>query len=179
MIETFKINTIKDKAEYEDITLQIKSIFYAASSLKEFSSPERKEAFFKRWCGDYLSFYPEEFSVMREGEKVLGYLSGCLDSKKSLSNLEVPGLGLFSDLFETYPAHFHINFHSDSRGKGLGGQLVKVYFKALKEHGVLGVHLVTSPGAANIIFYRRLGFQHEIIRDFNHMPLLFMGQILE
>lgn len=179
MIEIFKLSAIEDKKELEDITFQVRSIFYASSSLKEFSSPERKAAFFKRWCGDYVSFYPEEFSIMREGEKVLGYLSGCADSSRSLSILEVPGLSLFSDLFEFYPAHFHINFHSGCRGRGLGSQLVKVYFKDLEKKSMRGVHLVTSPDAANINFYRRLGFQHEIVRDFNQMPLLFMGRILE
>lgn len=179
MIEIFKLNTIENKTEFEDIVLQVQSIFYASSSLKEFSSPERKQAFFKRWCGDYISLYPEEFIIMRENKKILGYLSGCIDSSSALGIVEVPGFSIFSDLFQSYPAHFHINFHPDCRGRGLGSQLVETYCEDLGKKGIIGVHLVTSPGAANIVFYQRLGFQHEVKRDFNQMTLLFMGKTLE
>ncbi|MDD4973147.1 MAG: GNAT family N-acetyltransferase [Bacteriovorax sp.] len=179
MIEISKINTIEDKMEFEDIVFQVKSIFYASSSLKEFSSPERKEAFFKRWCGDYISLFPEQFTLMTEDKKVLGYLSGCMDSSSAISVLEVPGFNLFSDLFRSYPAHFHINFRPDCRGRGLGSQLVEGYCEDLREQGITGVHLVTSPGAANIIFYQRLSFRHEVKREFNQMCLLLMGRLLE
>jgi GNAT superfamily N-acetyltransferase len=179
MIKILKINTLEDQMELEDIIFQVKSIFYASSSLKDFSTPERKEAFFKRWCGDYISIFPEHFTLMIEDKKVLGYLSGCVDSSKAISVLEVPGFNLFNDLFATYPAHFHINFHPDSRGRGLGSQLVEGYCQDLREQGISGVHLVTSPGAANIIFYQRLGFSHEVQREFNQMTLLLMGRLLE
>lgn len=178
MIEIFTLNTIENKIEFENIVLQVKFIFYESSSLKEFSSAEKKEAFFKRWCGDYVSIYPEQFFIMREDQKVLGYLSGCCNSSLALCRLEVPGIALFRDLFESYPAHFHINFHPDCRGRGLGSQLVESFVKNLKEKkGTIGVHIVTSPGAPNIGFYQRLGFQREEKRHFNQMELLFMGKI--
>ncbi|MDO9181182.1 MAG: GNAT family N-acetyltransferase, partial [Bacteriovorax sp.] len=119
------------------------------------------------------------FLIMREGQKVLGYLSGCLDSTLAATEVEVPAFKLFEDLFETYPAHFHINFHPDCRGRGLGSLLVLEFVKVLKKEGVSGVHLVSSPEALNISFYERLGFLYQVKREFNQMNLLFMGKTLE
>lgn len=179
MIEILKLNTISDPLEYQNTIEQIKWIFYASSSLKEFSSEERRVAFFKRWCGDYISLFPEHFYIMREGQKVLGYLSGCIDSKAAETKLEVPGYKVYSDLFDTYPAHLHINFHPDCRGRGLGSKLVDHYCEDLKKMNISGVHLITSTGAPNITFYQRLGFDHEVPRVANNMTLVFMGKILE
>ena len=179
MIELLKISEITDSLEREEVVHQVRFIFYASSSLKEFSTPERKVAFFKRWCGDYLTYFSEYFFIMREDKKVLGYLTGCLDSSSALSLLEIPGYSHYSDLFQTYPAHFHINFHPDCRGRGLGSQLVEAFCNDLVNLKIKGVHLVTSRGAKNIVFYRRLGFVDEFPRDFNEMTLLFMGRILE
>ena len=153
-------------------------IFFLSTSIKEFSSPEKKASFFKRWCGDYIELYPDFFYLMVEEKKLLGYLSGCLDSHASLSVLEVPGLPLFADLFSDYPAHLHINFHPDCRGRGPGSVLVNEYCTDLAKLKITGVHLVTSPGAANISFYSRLGFDHQVERNLNQMNLLFMGKKL-
>ena len=179
MMEIFKISRVIDSAEKEEILLQVRFIFYASSSLKEFSSPERKEAFFKRWCGDYLTYFPECFFIMREDKKILGYLTGCIDSTSALKLLEIPGYSHYSDLFQTYPAHFHINFHPDCRGRGLGSQLVENFCVELLNLKIRGLHLVTSRGAKNILFYRRLGFIDEFPRDFNEMTLLLMGRLLK
>lgn len=179
MIEIFNVSQITEREDFGEILLQLKFIFYESSSLKEFSSPERKEAFFKRWCGDYLAYFPDQFLIMREDKKVLGYLSGCLDSTGALRLLEIPGYSHFSDLFKTYPAHFHINFHPDVRGRGLGSQLVENFCENLIILKIKGVHLVTSKGAANVSFYSRLGFLNEVPGDFNGMTLLFMGRLLE
>ncbi len=178
----FTLDTITDENQKNDLIEQIKNIFYLSSSLKEFSSPERKIAFFKRWCGDYITLYPEEFFIVTDKQspkKVLGYLSGCADSTRALTVLEVPGFEVFSELFSEYPAHLHINFHPDARGKGLGSKLVLAYADVLKKKNIHGLHLVTSPEAANIPFYERLGFDHQVRKDFNQMKLLFMGKILD
>ncbi len=156
---------------------EVKDIFFLSSSLKEFSSEEKKSSFFKRWCEDYIIYYPDQFYVMIESDtkKVLGYLSGCENSADSLSRLQVPGLANYKDLFDKYPAHFHINFHPDCRGRGLGGQLVGHYCQVLRAKKIVGVHLVTSTDAKNISFYRKLKFSYEISREFGKMSQLFMG----
>jgi len=178
MIKILTLNTIADPLEYEKTIEQIKWIFYASSSLKEFSSEERKIAFFKRWCGDYITLFPNQFFIMKEDQKILGYLSGCNDSSAAENLLEVPGYILFSDLFSKYPAHFHINFHPDCRGRGLGSKLVDHYCHYLKSLSIPGIHLITSLGAANISFYQRLNFDLEVQRPSNQMTLVFMGRIL-
>ncbi|MGZ3789969.1 MAG: GNAT family N-acetyltransferase [Bacteriovorax sp.] len=178
MIKIGKLNEL-DSKELKEAERAIRDIFFLSSSLKEFSSPERKEAFFKRWCGDYFSLYPEQFYFMREEDKFLGYLSSCRDSKKAIGILEVPGYLVFADLFDEYACHFHINFHPDCRGRGLGSELVERMCDDLKKEKIAGVHLVTTPDAANVRFYQRLGFHFEVKREFNQMTLLFMGRILE
>lgn len=173
------IIALSEVSNREDVNRQIEEIFFEASSLKNFSSPERKAAFYKRWCKDYQVFYPDEFFVMMDEEFVQGYLSGCRDSKASLSKLEVPGPIIFADLFSEFPAHLHINFHSSVRGKGLGSKLVNDYIERLKESHCPGLHLITSPEALNVPFYDRLGFSYQVEREFNGMKLLFMGKKLD
>jgi ribosomal protein S18 acetylase RimI-like enzyme len=173
------ITTLVEIKNKEEILLQVEEIFFEASSLKEFSFPEKKASFYKRWCQDYQTYYPEEFFVMMEDSKVLGYLSGCSQSNESKSVLSVPGLPVFADMFFDFPAHLHINFHSSSRGRGLGSLLVETYVEKLKENHCKGLHLITSPQAPNISFYDRLGFNHRVSREFNGMELLFMGKMLD
>lgn len=176
MIVISPLSSISDR---KNILQQVESIFFDASSLKNFSSPENKSAFYKRWCKDYQEYFPDEFFIMTEGDKVMGYLSGCSHSDEALGKIEVPGYAVFADHFHDYPAHLHINFHSDSRGRGLGSQLVTTYMDYLKKKGIGGLHLVTSPDAKNISFYQRLGFNFQDAREYNSMTLLFMGTILE
>ncbi|MFA6235713.1 MAG: GNAT family N-acetyltransferase [Bacteriovorax sp.] len=179
MVEIFKLDTINGPDEFASIVEQVKTIFYVSSSLKEFSSEEKRTAFFRRWCGDYIKLYPDQFLLMMEDDKLLGYLSGCLNSSSAAPMLEVPGFNIFSDLFEQFPAHFHINFSPACRGRGLGTSLVEHFCDDLKLQGIQGCHLVTSTGAANISFYHRAGFNYEVQREFHQSKLLFMGRILE
>lgn len=183
MINIKNLASLIGTDEYSGVVSEVKNIFYQSSSLKEFSSLERKEAFFKRWCGDYIEKLPEHFWVMTDvvdnAVLVRGYLSGCLNSSVGLGFLEVPGYDVFQDHFERFPAHFHINFHPDCRGLGLGSVLVENFIQRLVESRVKGVHLVTSPGAPNISFYLKLKFDQQIERDFKSMKLLFMGRTLE
>jgi ribosomal protein S18 acetylase RimI-like enzyme len=159
---------------------EVQEIFFVSSSVKTFESEEKKTAFFKRWCKDYMDFYPNEFFIMRESDtkKVLGYLCGCINTQASLSQLDIPGLSIFQDSFEQYPAHLHINFTPECRGRGLGSMLVEYYAQVLIKKNIKGLHLITSPTALNVSFYRRLGFTNEDTRVFGKVPLLFMGKKL-
>jgi ribosomal protein S18 acetylase RimI-like enzyme len=159
---------------------EVQEIFFISSSVKTFESEEKKISFFKRWCKDYMDFYPNDFFIMRESDtkKVLGYLCSCENTPASLLQLDIPGLSIFNDLFEQYPAHLHINFLPECRGMGLGSKLVEYYIQVLIKKNIKGLHLVTSPTALNISFYRRLGFTDEHTRVFGKVPLLFMGKKL-
>lgn len=178
MLEIKKLSELTS-SQRENALAQVENIFFESSSLKSFSSPERRAAFYKRWCGDYQTFYPQEFFIAFEGEKVLGYLSGCSDSNQAAKTFEVPGLLVFQDLFNQFPAHLHINFHPDARGRGLGSMLVEHYKKFLRNNNIVGLHLVTSPGVQNVSFYERLNFSFNETREFGSHPLYFMGCILE
>ena len=177
MIKIISLENL-DVGSIEEILKKVEEIFFLSSSLKSFSSIERRQAFYKRWCGDYQNLYPYEFFIVMEGDIVLGYLSGCSDSTKALSDISVPGFNIFQDLFAEFPAHLHINFHPDARGKGLGSILINHYLNYLKINKVMGAHLVTSPDAQNVKFYLRLGFNKTETRDFNGAPLYFMGHDL-
>lgn len=177
MIEIVTLNNLN--ADQKEVLLnQVEEIFFLSSSLKTFSSDERRKAFYKRWCGDYQTLYPEEFFIAMEEGKVLGYLTGCSDSTRAMNEVSVPGYAVFHDLFLAFPAHLHINFHPDARGKGLGSILMNHYMSFLKLNNVMGVHLVTSPDAQNVSFYHRLGFEKTETREFNGMLLHFMGCVL-
>lgn len=177
MIEIVTLNTLN--ADQKKIILsKVEEIFFLSSSLKTFASEEKRQNFYKKWCGDYQTMYPEEFFIALEEGKVLGYLTGCSDSIRAMNELSVPGFAIFHDLFLAFPAHLHINFHPDARGKGLGSVLMNHYMSFLKLNNVMGVHLITSPNAQNVSFYTRLGFHKTETREFNGMPLYFMGCVL-
>lgn len=167
-----------DSSQKDLILEKVEEIFFLSSSLKSFSSLDRRQAFYKRWCRDYQILYPEEFFIVMEENVVLGYLSGCSNSTLALSHLSVPGYAIFKDFFESFPAHLHINFHPDARGKGLGSILMNHYLSYLVHNSVAGVHLITSPNMQNVSFYERLGFNKTETRDFNGTPLYFMGRVL-
>lgn len=160
------------------LTEEIKEIFFLSTSVKNFETPEKKQAFFEKWCGDYLVHYPQYFFLLFNDGRLLGYLSACLDSVESLKVLKVPALDVYEDRFAEFPAHLHINFHPDARGKGLGSLLVEELCSFLRNEKIVGVHLVTSPEAANVPFYKRLGFTVTDERTFKSGQLFFMGKPL-
>lgn len=178
MLKIVKLTSLTNELRPK-VIMAIEEIFFLSSSIKSFSSPEKKEAFFKKWCGDYLEYYSESFYLLYYEEALMGYLSGCDNSLESLNILNVPGHSIFADLFNAFPAHLHINFHPNARGKGWGSQLVRHYLDDLRLKKISGIHLITSKDAQNVSFYHRLGFNHTEVRKFNENELFFMGHILE
>lgn len=178
MLKIVKLTSLDNELRPEALRA-IEEIFFLSTSIKSFSSPEKKEAFFKKWCGDYLEYYPESFYLLYFENRLMGYLSGCDNSLDSLKNLNVPGHSTFVDLFKVFPAHLHINFHPNARGKGWGSHLVRHYLDDLRLKKIPGIHLVTSKDAQNVNFYDRLGFTQTEVRKFNENELYFMGHILE
>ena len=174
MIEIMKLSDVKT-SDLDLVQHEIEEIFFLSTPIKSFESIEKKQAFFNRWCGIYQTHYKEEFFLAMKEGKVLGYLSGCIDSEKATALINVKSYSVFSDYFLEFPAHLHINFHPDSRGLGLGSLLVNHYKDHLKSHNVRGVHIITSIEAQNVGFYARLGFTETRTRTYNDMPLYFMG----
>jgi ribosomal protein S18 acetylase RimI-like enzyme len=168
------------QAEQDRWHQQFRSIFFASSTRKNFLDDDEREEFWRTWTEFYFSKVPDLIFLARINDSVVGYLMGCADSTASLPELQsrVPSFALFADLFASFPAHLHINFSAEARGQGGGRQLVDAFIQELKDRGCPGVHVVTSPTAENVPFYRRLGFTVEVDRPWHLMPLLFMGREL-
>jgi ribosomal protein S18 acetylase RimI-like enzyme len=164
------------EVELQERIEEVKSIFFLCTSVKTFRDQEHKNNFFNKWCGGYIDKYPSEFNLAISDNKVLGYLSGCLNSKKNLTELSIPGAPVFEDLYDSYPAHLHINCHPISQGKGVGRFLIESFCESITEKKLSGIHLITSTDADNLGFYRKLKFTEEYTREFKGMDLHLMGR---
>ncbi len=121
----------------------------------------------------YTDREPESILVGTQDGRVVGYLTGCVDSECSrgaavreirrlIRNgaLRKPGLASFlgrvlidivrdrgapeEALFGArWPAHLHIDFLPEGRGKGLGRRILNQWFERLRSLGTPGVHLGT------------------------------------
>jgi GNAT superfamily N-acetyltransferase len=164
--------------EKQQLKPQLREIFFLSSVRQDFESPEEKEAFFERWTSYYLTHIPDLVFIFLQKDRLAGYIMGCADSRMA-EPIIIPqraSYALFADLFPSYPAHLHINMHPDFRGQGLGAQLINALIDALKKRGRIGLHLITSPDARNVAFYRQNGFTYEETRNWKGQPLLFMGR---
>jgi ribosomal protein S18 acetylase RimI-like enzyme len=157
---------------------QTKEIFFATSARKSFADSAEREAFFEKWTSYYLAEEPQRVYLASSSEgEVLGYLMGCLSTSEAHSLKEkVPSQFLFPELVKEFPAHLHINVAPKAQGQSIGKALMLALFEDLETRSVKGVHIVTSPEAANVRFYRRLGFTFEKIQEFKGFKLLFMGK---
>ncbi len=162
----------QDRSNIEN---SIKEIFFLSSSKKNFNDENHKQEFFKKWCGDYLAYYPQWVYLLMVDDELYGYLTGTINSLETQKKFKVPGLDVFSDLYQDYSAHLHINFHPKARGLGLGSKLIMHFLNEISSL-TTGCHLITSPGERNISFYKRLGFVDEFCREKNGYPLLFLGR---
>jgi ribosomal protein S18 acetylase RimI-like enzyme len=156
---------------------EIREIFFESSTRKKFKDEHEEESFFYKYVGFYLQYYPELAFVAHAG-MVLGYVLGAptsdsLELQKIQSHLKI-----FESQFKRYPAHLHINCHHESRGMGIGAQLVQQFEGALLEKKIQGLHIMTGPDALNKNFYKKLGFDHEVLEDFHGSRILFMGKSL-
>jgi len=163
------------------------TVFWETANTTEFSSPAERAAFQWRYFGYYAVHAPRYFFIAYSRHphlQSLGYICGVADTRAHRDLYEVAAhVPVFDDLYDRYPAHLHINLTVESRGMGLGGRLVGELSAAVADEGAAGIHLVTSPGARNVSFYRRQGFEQEVQRPLpsgggQAVPLLFLGKSL-
>lgn len=125
------------------------------------------------WSGYYTDHEPESLFVATEGERVVGYLLGCVDSARAPSPraaitralgrralLLRPGTAGFfwrsiADSLSSaevpsggvedprWPAHLHTNLLPQARGRGAGGALMRAWRERLRLLGSPGCHLAT------------------------------------
>ncbi len=164
---------------------EAESIFWETASTQSFDSEDSRSAFLWRYFGYYAVRAPELFLIAVDGGKrVLGYVCAVSDTRFHRELYAIAShVPVFDDLYDAYPAHLHINLGEASRGRGLGGVLIRNLESRLRRLGVTGLHLVTSAGARNVRFYRKNGFERAVERRLpggsdRDPPLLFLGKSL-
>lgn len=170
---------ILNNPELDEVDLkELREIYFESSARKDFKDDSEKEAFFWKYLGFYLEHYPE-FVWIAKGSRILGYVVGSpLSDDSALYSIQ-PHLETFKNYFKDYPAHLHINLHSDARGQGLGSKLLKELEEQLQELDITGLHIMTGVDSRNKNFYTRLGFDFQKTLEFSGHPILFMGKDLK
>lgn len=158
---------------------QVEEIFFESSSKKTFRDEKERDEFRWKYLGYYLRYHSEMIWIARRQNLVLGYILGSLTTNGPELIKIQPHLTVFLEHFSEYPAHLHINCHKDSRGQGIGQKLVNTFELELRNKGIVGVHLMTSPDSRNRHFYQRLGYSVEIINTYLGGPILLMGKSLQ
>ncbi len=172
-----KIINLKDVSligRGDSVKEELREIFFESSTKKVFLSDEEKETFYWKYMGFYLAHYPEFVWIGLKDEKVLGYILGMpFSHDPSLYSIQ-PHMEAFKEEYLEFPAHLHINCHLDSRGMGLGQELVKFFEDQLRRSGCRGLHAMTGPDSRNRSFYQKLGFDFEVTKN----GILFLGKSL-
>ena len=131
------------------------------------------QSFADIWTAYYTDKEPESLFVAVKGEEVVGYLTGCVDSRRApspawaITRADIryalylrPGTagffwrGILDTLVERgtpkgqlddprWPSHLHINLLPEARGSGVGDALMEAWFARLHELGSPGCHLGT------------------------------------
>jgi ribosomal protein S18 acetylase RimI-like enzyme len=144
-----------------------------------------RDLFVDLFTGIYITQFPETCWVADAGGQVVGYLTGCLDSraydrlfrrnllrvllKVCLGRYRIgrrtlrTGLGFVCETLRRgpspdlarFPAHLHINVLATYRGQGIGQRLITMYLAYCRESGIPGVHLRTSDQNTAAIYLYR------------------------
>lgn len=157
---------------------ELREIYFQSSARKDFKDDAEMEAFYWKYLGFYLDQFPE-FVWIAKSHRVLGYVLGSPRSDyPELLNIQ-PHLKVFKECFKNYPAHLHINLHSDARGQGLGSKLLNEFERQLQSLDITGLHIMTGTDSRNKNFYTRLGFDFQKALEFSGHPILLMGKSLK
>jgi ribosomal protein S18 acetylase RimI-like enzyme len=125
------------------------------------------------WTSYYTDQEPESLLVALEGQRIVGYLTGCVDSRRAPSPAWAitradlryalylrPGTAGFfwRGVLDTvvqrgtpkgqlddprWPSHLHINLLPEARGAGVGDSLMNTWLTQLQQLGSPGCHLGT------------------------------------
>ena len=133
----------------------------------------------------YTDFTPATVWVAEQNGRVVGYLTGCLDTHRFLrtmarrivpaallkalvrgslwqrfvrQNLRIP-TSHRQQFADEYPAHFHLNLRIGCRGCGTGRQLLEKFMEQARQADVAGIQAgVSEANAAGRKFFERAGF---------------------
>lgn len=173
-----KISELSDNQLSETI-----KIFFQTSSVQSFKSTDAKEIFLYRYFGYYQEDHADLFFVAlheKSDDIPLGYICGVQNSFEDQALLELqPQIEFFKEIENSYPAHLHINISPLFHGQGIGSFLIEEFEKKLSEKGCPGVHIITAPDAGNTVFYKKRGFDFQLVKKINNVDLLLMGKTIK
>lgn len=175
-----------EQSHQGEVLESIRDIFFNASTRKTFKNINEKEEFYYTWLGQYLEKYPDftflaidENCQGKNNQNVIGYITCCPNTGDDWSKLNQPSLTHWTDQYQNYPAHLHINCAEAARGKGIGSKLCQALEEKLIENRVRGLHLVTAEGSRNVSFYKKLGFKPLKSHPFDEsLTFLLLGKNL-
>lgn len=156
----FHIHRYQDLGRDPVLDAGIDRVFFESSNTQNFESQAARSAFRERWLGRYLTHDPAwAYVAIADGTTVAGYLVASLDDPAVTQRFgDIPYFKHFAELTGRYPAHLHVNIGGAFRNCGIGGALIARFAADASDAGVAGVHVVTSRGARNVVFYNRNGF---------------------
>lgn len=178
-ISIVNLKEITNSGELTDELLsQLKDIFFESSAIKKFSDETGKDNFFKRWCGDYLTHWPGYCWLAIKDTRLLGYLVGCPDSHEGAKVLTMPGYTIFSEYFDEFPGHLHMNVHHSTRGEGVGKYLLDRFCLQAKEQNIPGIFIITAAMSRPTHFYMKNNFNYSYTKEYGSSALILMGRKL-
>jgi ribosomal protein S18 acetylase RimI-like enzyme len=159
--------------EWTDAQAQrVRQIFFETSDKKSFVSEAQKNTFLDNYLASYLR-ESKQFCFLEASDLVNGYIVGSKSSESAVKKFAY--YEVFQDCLIDYPAHLHINCAESAQGRGVGSKLLNKFKTSLEESNVCGLHIITSPEARNISFYKKNGFDFEITRNFKGIDLTLLG----
>ncbi len=167
-------------ASRPELLPQIETIFFTSSNIQNFASEIDRQLFRDKWLGQYVEHMAEHILVVTYQNKVRGYLTGCLDSMKAAHLFQnINYYNMLTSHYSAYPAHFHINVHTEDRNKGIGTKLVSAFLDICRERSTSGVHVVTNKNARNVNFYHHSGFKPVTFLQSDKNELVMLGRTFE
>ncbi len=165
------------EAEARGLIPGIETIFFATAARPYPEGPER-DAFLEKWLGRFLTAKDDVLLVARDGRHVVGYLVGTFENAALSPRFQ--DMPHFRDHFSSqcahFPAHLHINLHTDYRGAGIGARMLDVFAGLVLEAGLPGMHVTTGQGMRNVGFYLRCGFIEAGRLERAGGTMLFLGR---
>lgn len=157
----------------EDVFKQVDQIFYETSARVDFKDEEEKLSFKSKYLGFYLQNYPEYCFVYLDSNRVLGYIVAATKTDQQLQQFEY--YQSFEKCLSDFPAHLHINCSPAAQGKGVGSQLWSHLKEKLVTEKLVGLHIITTPEARNIGFYKKHNFDYRLDVKTDSYKLTLLG----
>jgi len=153
-------------------------LVHCASAAAQAGEGPARTAVWTIYCDYYIECEPQNcFVIANENDEAVGYIMGCEDYQayykrfmedyaprtKGLGlahRAECIGAAILPRFFQKkYPAHLHIDIHSDYQRMGLGHQLMDALVAHFRKKNIPGVMLgVASGNKKGRNFYHKYGF---------------------